>query len=282
MKKYYISPKKFTKEEIKQYKKRRAKEDDCSVLINEECEIYNKDTGEKIIVMKKIPNLDKKKLKNYLVKTKFATTNRTWWILSTSRIFGYSPRIKMRNDYCTATALARDYPECHEYIVSLAEDINEIYKETLWEQREFHNQQTEKVLPEYRLQWSVFTSWIINKNNPLAYHHDAWNFSDVFSNMITLKEWIEGGRLFMPELDVKIDLVNGSVIMFDWQKILHWVSPIRKIHTKAYRYTIVFYSLKQMWQCLSYEEEKKRARSSKTDMYMKRKKILEEKLKNDT
>lgn len=281
MKQYYISPKKFTKEEIKEYKKRRAMEGDCSVTIDEECEIFNADTGEKIIVMKKIPNINTRKLMGYLEKTRFYQQDRTNGMLSTSRIFGYAPRIKMRQDFCTATALAREYPEFHDYITSLAWEINEIYKESLDRKRDEHKDLVEKVLPDYRLSGSVFTSWIINKNNPLPYHHDAWNFENVFSNMITVKDGIEGWMLFMPELDIKINLLNGSVIMFDWQKILHWVSPIKKIHTKSYRYTIVYYSLKQMRKCLDAEEEKKLARKTKTEMYMKRKKILQDKAKNE-
>lgn len=281
MKKLYITLKKFTKEEIKEFKKRRAADWDCSILVDEECEIYNQETWEKIIVMKKIPNLNTRKLMGYLEKTRFYQQDRTNGMLSTSRIFGYAPRNKMRQDFCTATALAREYPECHNYIVHLAKDIEEIYKETLTEKRGEHNQMVTKVLPDYKLNGSVFTSGIINKNNPLPYHHDAGNFENVFSNMITVKDGIEWGMLYMPELDIKINLLNGSVIMFDGQKILHGVSPIKKIHTKSYRYTIVFYSLKQMRNCLDYKEELRLARKTKTEIYAKRRKILVDKKTNE-
>ena len=74
----------------------------------------------------------------------------------------------------------------------------------------------------------------------------------------------------MPEYDIKINLLNGSVAMFDGQAILHGVSPIVKTREDYYRYTIVYYSLKRMRDCIEPKEELQRVQAVKTNTYRKR------------
>jgi hypothetical protein len=95
-----------------------------------------------------------------------------------------------------------------------------------------------------------FTSGIINKNNPLKYHLDTGNFKDVFSIMLGLKKDIKGGYLHIPELKVNLKISNGSLSMFDGQRFVHGVTPMIGTTEQSYRFTIVFYSLVQMWNCL--------------------------------
>ncbi len=53
--------------------------------------------------------------------------------------------------------------------------------------------------------------------------------------------------------------------MFDGQSILHGVTPINKVSPKGYRFSIVYYTLKRMWQCLEVDEELVRVRQKKTE-----------------
>ena len=123
---------------------------------------------------------------------------------------------------------------------------------------------TDKVLKEYKMRDTVFTSGIINKNNELNYHYDAGNFEECYSCMITAKNGITGGYLAMPEYDVNVEVLHGSVFLFDGQSILHGVTPIQKMGDDHYRYTVVYYSLKEMWKCLEFGDELARAKKRMT------------------
>jgi hypothetical protein len=52
--------------------------------------------------------------------------------------------------------------------------------------------------------------------------------------------------------------------MFDGQSVLHGVTPITKTNPDAVRYSIVYYSLQQIWNCLPLSEEVARIRNLKT------------------
>jgi hypothetical protein len=117
---------------------------------------------------------------------------------------------------------------------------------------------------------SVFTSGIINKNNQLNYHFDRGNFRNVYSNMIAFKKDMGGGHLSIPEYDIGLEISDSSVSLFDGQKILHGVTPLKPLTEEAYRFTLVYYSLEQMWKCESPQEELERVKKLKTDSARKR------------
>ena len=123
----------------------------------------------------------------------------------------------------------------------------------------------EKVKPDWILGRSPFTSGVINKNNQLNYHFDSGNFKDVFSNMIAFRNKIEGGRLSIPEYDIGLEIDDSTVTLFDGQKILHGVTPIQYLSPESYRFTIVYYSLSQMWKCTTPKEELERIKRIKTE-----------------
>lgn len=131
----------------------------------------------------------------------------------------------------------------------------------------YNDSMTEK---DYVIQDSAFTSGIINKNNPLKYHFDRGNFVDVWSNMLVFKHRIEGGFLSCPEFDIGFELKHNSLLMFDGQGILHGVTPIKRHGPESYRYSIVYYSMRQMWQCRPLGEEIDRIRKKKTERERKR------------
>lgn len=248
--------------DYKDYVKRGATEDDFSTLITESCigvedgeikfvyDIYDEDTTDVINAVKAI---------------KFQTSKRTGGLLSTSRIFGYRPRNVLRADYCSATSLAYEDPKNHEIVASFAGNIERYYKNRFpggWEKH--RKMTTEKIKPSYQIKGSVFTSGIINKNNKLNYHFDAGNFKNVYSCMIVFKDSVGGGYLSLPEYDLGLALPNNAMLMFDGQSILHGVTPIKYEHDNAYRYSIVYYSLNQIWNCLELDDELARIRNVKT------------------
>src|SRR5260221_500728 len=120
---------------------------------------------------------------------------------------------------------------------------------------------------------SVFTSGIINQDNPLQYHYDAGNFEGTWSVMAVFKEQVSGGHLILPEFNVKLACQDSSIVVFDGQSELHGVSPIRKMAEEAYRFSVVFYALEALCKCGTPKEELRRAQIQRTKVEMKRAKL---------
>lgn len=207
-----------------------------------------------------------------LYRIKYSDTKRTGeGLWSKSRTFGYRPRITIRNDYCAATSLAVRSPEDHAAIAAGVEIVARFYREFNPDLYARHAAMTEaKARPEYRLEGGAYTSGIINSNNPLHYHFDKGNYRNVWSGMLGFKQDIDGGYLSMPEYRIAAEIGDRSLFLFDGQGILHGVTPIRLLSPDARRFTVVYYSLKAIWQCLSPGEEIARIQRKRVEREEKR------------
>ena len=242
--------------------KRSAVPSDCSHFVNESCII--KENGEVKIVYKEL-NTPCKDVVESVKAMKYTTGSRSRGLVSTSRIIGYRPRLAIRANYCSSTSTATEYPKQHAIICDYIEKIEDEYKAVNPELYAKHRSDVEgKTQKEWRIKGGVFTSGIINKDSALKYHFDTGNFTDVWSAMIVFKSGIEGGYLCVPEYDMCFELKDNSIFLFDGQGLLHGVTPIQKSSPLSYRYSIVFYSMKQIWKCLPITEELARARRMKT------------------
>jgi|LakMenEpi03Aug12_release.lakeMendotaPanAssembly.Ray.scaffolds.fasta_scaffold309323_2 hypothetical protein len=181
-----------------------------------------------------------------------------------ARTFGYAPRLPLRNQPCRKTSLAADQPLEHSVLVDAARIAHDCYKTAFPEQAAKHAEISAKVLPEYRIADTPFTSGIVNQNNPLPYHFDRGNFKSVNSAMLGFKNEIEGGHLTVPEIDTAFAIGDQSLLLFDGQSLLHGVTPFRRLSDSAARYTVVFYSLEGMWRCEPPGEEVKAFNRART------------------
>jgi hypothetical protein len=264
--------------DVKQYRFRRADEKDCSQLVDEDALIYI--DGKLAIVYIAQVSEDMTAFYDALTKIRYDKSTRTSGLVTTSRIFGYAPRNVLRNAPCRATSLAGDSPEHHTAIMRAAAIAAKYYRKHNPELAGHHQQLTdEKVLGNYRMGDSMFTSGIINDNNPLLYHFDAGNYRGVYSAMFGFKKGIEGGYLAMPEIDTHLKISDRSLSLFDGQGILHGVTPIKKVHPDAKRYTIVYYSLQQMWNCETPGTELEILRNRRTEYERRRSDQAKEKIK---
>lgn len=245
---------------VKDFEKRSAKANDCSTLIRESCVL--KEDGKVVLVYLKDFVKDNSLL-SLLQKIQYNRTDRSRGLITNSRIFGWSPRITHRRDYCSSTGLAEDFPFENMVVCDLAVSVEKIYRDFAPEIWSEHRLKAGKIRDDYHLSESVYTSGIINKDNPLNYHFDSGNIPDTFSSMIVLREDVEGGFLNLPEYDVALDCANGSLVIFNGQGILHGVSPIQKLSSSAVRFSIVYYSLLSLWKCLPLNEEIARIRERK-------------------
>lgn len=257
-----INPKQV---DFKTFKMRSALEEDCSQLVDYDCMITV--GGEPRILYCKI-GANTQSLR-WAVKTiDYEETTRTNGLKTRSAIFGFSPRVVMRKHFCSATAMVANFPKQHYVICKFAEELTALYKVYFPNTLQRHYEMVgDRVKDEWTIQGTPFTSGIVNKNNPLKYHHDAGNFKNVLSNMIVLKNGVSGGRLACPEFDIKFECSDNHVVIFDGAEILHGVTPIIKPEgdDRCYRYSVVYYSLEQMWNCENVNEEVDRIRKVKKE-----------------
>jgi len=249
MKKYEIKKKKI---EISDYKKRNALESDFNYIINESSIIIDNEI--KIVYIDNIQE-DMELIFNILQSIKYDKGYRTNRVQFTSRIFGFRPKNYMRRTPCKISSLALEFPKHHSILESMAKIAEKYYKMYNNDKYTFHSNEVKKVLLEYKILDTVFTSGIVNENNPLLYHYDVGNFNNCWSAMFGFKKDISGGYLSIPEYDIGIEIKNNSLLLFDGQSLLHGVTPIKKLKDNAKRYTIVYYSLKKMWTCKPIDEE---------------------------
>lgn len=249
----------------KEFVKRSAQEADTSIMINEPTILVDADTNE-IMAVYDILKIDTTGVVDALKRIRYSKGKRSRGLISTSRIFGYRPRNEMRQDYCSSTSLVTESPSEHDIVANLALELEEYYKRYNPKGYEEHKKASEgKIQDSWRIgKKSLFTSGIINKNNPLKYHFDTGNFTKVYSMMIVFKGGVEGGYLSVPEYDCKFYLPDNSLFMFDGQGLLHGVTPIKYTNPDGYRFSVVYYTLKRMWECLVIGDEVQRIREKKT------------------
>lgn len=258
--------------DVREYRLRSAKMEDVRELVEKPC-IITENGRVKIVYLhlNDVPGVDLDPVMAACDRIRYDTSTRTTGMISTSRIFGYEPRKTLRKDFCGSVSLAVDSPDEHEIICGAARLAAHFYRLTNPELYRKHvDIVANKVLAEYHLHNTVFTSGIVNHNNPLPYHFDAGNFASVWSAMFVFKRDIAEGYLACPQYDRAFALPHNSLFMFDGQGLLHGVTPIKQLKETSKRYSIVFYSLAQMWQCLTPQAELERIRSVKTRRERKR------------
>jgi hypothetical protein len=201
---------------------------------------------------------------------KYQYADRSSGMMSQSRVLGFQPRIGFRRDFCSRSSMARDYPASHDIFLQWAAKASRLYKSVNPINYQQQASQLEAVRSEWRITDSVFTSGIVNKDNNLRYHYDAGNFQGVWSCMLVLQRDMQDGYLVVPKYGIAFTFSQPSIFMFDGQSLLHGVLPMRRKSSLGYRYSIVYYALKQMCKCLSPQEEIERIRVIKTQREVKR------------
>lgn len=253
----------------KELVKKAVRASDGTKVLKGEGRVVEEGTGRTVALLSKLDDIND--LAWALKTLTFQTGERTLGLKSTSRIFGYRPRITIRQDYCSAASMAKDHPEQHDVLIKYAQKLAKLYQRL---DPEFYGQHYDKVaqevLDEWRIPETPFTSGICNKNNQLKYHYDAGNFKGVRSVMIVATKGMKGGELVLPEYDCKVEFENGSLIIFDGASELHGVAPISLVNKNGYRFSVVYYSLLQMRHCLPCDEELKRIRNVKRNRENKR------------
>ena len=158
---------------LNDYVKRSARESDYKTLITESTTIVDESTG-KILAIYDELDFNCADLVAALKNIKYQENTRGAGLKTRSRIFGYRPRLTFRSDFCSVTSLADEQPAEHKIVCDYAKLVEDRYFKFDPEVYEKHkNEVLSKVRKDYRIGDTVFTSGIINKNNPLKYHYDT-------------------------------------------------------------------------------------------------------------
>ena len=280
MKTYYVDPIEL---DFKDFVRRPAIDNDYSTVITGDAKLIDTSTEKVIAYYLVLPKEETEQIRAVVRRIKkYLRSQRSVGLTKTAKIIGYQPRDTIRKDYCSSAALAREQPKHHAIIADFARTLARYYEKCAPEIfREHQKIAEEKVLSEWRIAGSPFTSGIVNKNTQLNYHFDTGNFKNLYSNMIALKEHCKGGRLCLPKYDIALEIEDNSVTLFDGQKILHGVTPFEITSQGGYRYTIVYYTLQQMWKCEEVTKEIVRIRDRKTKRERTRVLRMQGKLEND-
>lgn len=199
------------------------------------------------------------------VSIKATRKARTEGLITTSQAFGTLTRNALRAaDFCTTSALSVSHPKEHSALVSMGASLAETYRAHAPAIYEDHRVKAEGIPRDFRLRDTPFTSGNLNKHASLAYHLDKGNALNVWSAMVVLRERVSGGHLVLPEFGVSLELVDGACLLFDGQSTWHGLTPVT-IHPGGYRFSVVYFSLRQAWSCLPFKDELARAKARYTE-----------------
>lgn len=221
--------------------------------------------GETVGVYINIPRALLVDMRRVVRETKPVQSFRTNGVPTQSSVFGSLPRHAIRNDFCRFSEKSRKEPEHFVVAFEFANYVAKLYRKELPEAYARNLQLIrENVHPDWLPGDHPFTTCNFNINHAIRYHRDTGNFRNVFSNVLILKEGIEGGELVFSEFRIALAQDDGALGIFDGQKWVHGVLPIARKKPDGYRASIVFYALDSMRHCYPYAEEITRYQSVRT------------------
>jgi hypothetical protein len=249
---------------------RAAQDSDYDALVTESTRVYD-DSGV-LRVVYEVLDRPPEDLISAFKSIEYNKSARTGGLMSQARVLGYLGRITIRNDYCRASDMADKHPREHAVFCNYARKATKIYSQ--WAPQQYAEQElllAAKVKPAWRIPEASFTSGIVNWDNPLHYHTDSGNFPDTWNAMYATAFDCAGGHLVVPELRLAFSFHKPAFVIFEAQKFLHGVTPLQKRSSMAYRYSVVYYALQSLCQCLKTPaEELERCQKVRTQRELKR------------
>lgn len=244
--------------------------------VDDDVKLIDADTGETVGFQVHIPE-EYQQLKRQLVRylrftvryddTKSKTgAARLSGMNYASRVFGYTAPQPLRRRYgVSVSSFNKDEPEALRMLEEFTKVCWELFTEVAPEKAAEHLSYVDgRIHPDWLIAGKPFTSGIINNTAALPYHKDSGNIKGTWNNMLSIKDHVTGGGLYLPEYDVCFGVPDGTISGFDGQGAWHGVTPFMKKRSDAYRFTIVWYTKSGMVGSGSVAEEALKAKQKAT------------------
>ena len=246
-------------------------------IIDKPCYVYD-ESGELLAAYFKAPNDIYLLGKEISLNTKPKKSARTRiGVPQLSTVYGALPRIPIREDYCRFSRQTKEERQNMEKAMHLNNLISNFYKEKLPEHFiKAISKVNAEILDDYRLVKTPWTNINVNMNQVIKYHKDSGNNKDDLSNVLIIKKDVDGGHLACPEYNFTLHQGDGFMVFFKGQEILHGVTPCKFKNDKAFRSSIVNYTLTQLKHCYPYDKELQRLQMVKSNQAINKKQKLNE------
>jgi hypothetical protein len=179
---------------------------------------------------------------------------------STDLNFGYRPLRPVFQLPASPCLFNTKYPDAYVHLRELGAEMQSIYRRHSPETFERQLEKTAVFAKHWKIPGTFFTQGIINDTVNLDYHYDRNNIEGCWSAMAVFRRDVVGGDLYIPALDVKLEIEDETYVLFDGQSLLHGVSAITKTAAFGRRFSIVYYAIEAMKNCGTYAEELERIR----------------------
>jgi hypothetical protein len=166
-------------------------------------------------------------------------------------VFGALPPVPLRRRYgCCRAALDTDRPDLVSHLSHVAVLAAALAADVLPDEfAVWEASVAAKVAPAWRIADTLWTSGVINNNSAHPYHRDASNVRGSWSAMLSMKAWMEGGWLHLPDYGCYLAVPDGALTLFDGGTLLHGVTPFRLTKPSGYRFTVVYYARSGLSAC---------------------------------
>ena len=212
------------------------------------CLILDEDTGEPIVALFDTPDLGN--FERHILGIEWKDKDEQ------HITFGFrGKRPMMKQEGCEMAAFSRDNPDTAAYLAAYSIKLAEIMDTLVPEIVVMGREVVEQVLPDWRLSSnSLWTSGVINYVSQLPYHRDGNNFN-AWSVMPVIRYGVKGGYLHIPEYGIVVPCRNGQAVAFYGKKVVHGVTPMKKVKPDGYRISCVYYALNGLKNCATYAKE---------------------------
>jgi hypothetical protein len=245
-------------------------------MVDYEIEVFN-ESGELVLGYYKAPKEIYLLAKEICKNTKPTKSTRTsHGVPQLSTVYGPLPRIAIREDYCRFSNKSKEERVNYTKAIKLNEMLAAFYES---KHPNLYGKALEKVKNEINEDYfTAKTPWTnvnINLNQVIKYHCDKGNNPEDLSNVLIVKEGVDGGFLDCPELGLTLHQGDGWLCFFRGQEVLHGVTPCTFKNKTAFRCSIVNYTLKNLKHCYPYDQELKRLKEVKSKQAINKKQSLE-------
>ena len=258
-------------------------EDSYDLLVTEDCDVFDEETGKCILKFRKwiIPNkvsaiafnnlrwaaqpsmnratASKENQKERRVKLDGTLSKTSEADPVNSGIVGYFDRYA-RTPYCRQTAFTMKHIDKFRKSYPIIKIVDDLYKTLMPDKYKLQREKAEKTNPDFVITDTAFTTVTVNSNWQTAVHTDSGDFLDWFGNLTVIRAWIyTGGYFCLPEWRIAVDMQTGDILLADVHS-WHGNTPIKGINGTFQRLSLVMYYRDHMIECGSMSEELERAK----------------------